>query len=173
MKLKKLFGLALVFFSLVLTGTNGYAETKTQSVFNGKARMELPVEYIRMPNDKLKKAYPQANGPKEAWYISNRNAKVLMTFSLFEMQGKKIVESNLGAIAEGMAEELRSPTRTEGKINGRKAIWLEAKSSNGKATMLQLSVYQGKLLVTTLVVEKDSRDKYFNQGKRAVKTLSY
>ncbi|MBK5142603.1 hypothetical protein I2494_02495 [Budviciaceae bacterium BWR-B9] len=180
MKVKTLLGMTMVFFALATMGGNSYADTKTRSVFNGKARMELPAEYQKMPDNKLKEAYSSSGRPKEAWYMTDRNTGAMVTFSQFEMKGKKMAESNLRAVAEGMVEEFGSspPTMREGKVNGRKVIWLELqkmsiKSSGKRASMMQLSEYRGSLLVTTLIVDNDKGDRHYSAGKRALKTLSY
>lgn len=96
------------------------------------------------------------------------------------MRGQKINESHLATIADGMREELEpySPTMREGRVNGRKVVWLEVKAPSGRGSerknmVMLVSAFQGKMLVTSLMIDKDNNGRHLRAGKSALGTLSY
>ncbi|VUT06302.1 hypothetical protein [Klebsiella huaxiensis] len=80
MKCRMLLSALIVCCTLPLTACDGKNETSSEAnrtqIADGKASIVLPEGYIKMSDELLAQKYPDANRPKEAWYVEKENGKV-------------------------------------------------------------------------------------------------
>lgn len=179
MKIKALLAPFLFCSMLMLSACDGGSSTDTAekgtSILDGKASIVMPEGFVRMPQEMLEKKYPTAQRPKEAWYVESENGKVSLAFSMTE---NAMSEAQIPQFAEVLKAQMKafSPSVTEATVNGQKVSRLEmtTPAADGKIfNVMQLSSYDGKLLLATFNATEDLKDKYTQAGKDALSTLKF
>ncbi|SQI40958.1 Uncharacterised protein [Leminorella richardii] len=166
--------------TLLLAGCGG-DENKCENgnVLDGKICITLPADFTKMPEEMLKQKYPMAQRPNEVWYIESEKGKVSLAFS---QTSQAMRETQLEAFAQAMKNQMNafSPKVTTATVNGKKTALLEIitpdnSNAGGPAiiSMMQMSSVNDKLLITTFSVTEDIKDKYYQEGKTLLNTLSW
>lgn len=173
-------------FSALLLGSAGLvfslatqAADKTQivKILDGKASVELPIEFTRMPNDILKIAYEDEDRPQEAWYVESEDCDVFITFHVAR---EKLEEDQVSKATDAMKAELSefSPAISQVKVNSHQVGRLEFNvpddEGNGyMSNMLQVSSFNGKMMFVAFFVTNKLESKYKPAGKAALSSLKY
>ncbi|EPB5915901.1 hypothetical protein ACRQPR_004213 [Citrobacter amalonaticus] len=144
-------------------------------VLDGKASIVMPDGFIKMPQNMLETKYPASQRPQEAWYIESEGGKVSIAFSATT---NSVSESQVDKVAGAMKQQLKtfSPSVSEVTVNGKKMSRIEmvTPAADGKIyNLMQLSSYNGKLLISTFNATEDLKEKYVQAGNDALSSLSY
>lgn len=170
---------SLPFLLLLISGCDNGSPADSSdrmSVIGGKASIVLPEGYVKMPESLLEIKYPQkAQRPQEAWYLESEGGKVSIAFSV---TGSAISDAQVPQFAGMMKEQLKAftPEIVNVKIEGRKMSRLEmtTPAADGNIfNVMQLSSFNGKMMISTFNVTEDLKDKYSEQGKKALSSLRY
>lgn len=176
---KILAGVLVSGLTLMLSACDNASATDSSnrtSVLSGKASMVLPEGYIKMPTSMLDVKYPQkAQRPQEAWYVESEGGKVSIAFST---TGNAMSEAQVPQFAKVMKEQLKafSPDVVNVTVEGRKMSRLEmtTPAADGNIyNVMQLSSFDGKMMISTFNVTEDLKDKYTEKGIVALSTLKY
>ncbi|QGN39599.1 hypothetical protein [Klebsiella oxytoca] len=180
MKFGTLFSALLISSAGLAFSTAAQAADKTQvvKILGGKATIELPVEFVKMPQNLLAEKYTEErNRPQEAWYVENVDSKVTIAFSVTK---DKIKESELSKVSEVFKKQLSvlSPTVSHVKINGHKMDRIEFNTptddeGNYIYNLMQLSSFNGQMMYVAFNVTNDLESKYKIVGEAALSSLKY
>ncbi|QGN39596.1 hypothetical protein [Klebsiella oxytoca] len=156
------------------------AEKKTQvvSILEGKATIELPVEFVRVPQEFHLEMYPdETNQPQESWYVETERGIVSIVFSVTENATK---EADVPGVVAIMKEELKafSPSLLPLDINGHKMVRLafnipDADENEYLHHLTQVSSFNGKLMFVIFKVTSDLESQYKSAGEAALSSLKY
>lgn len=150
--------------------------TEGNNVLDGKAKIVFPGDFIKMSSAMMNVKYSQsAQRPQEVWYAEKEDGKVSIAFSETR---NAMTEDKLPLFAKMMKTQLSalSPEISDISINGKKMFRIEMTTPSQDENIfnvMQLSVLEGKLLITTFNVTEDLKEKYLQSGIEALSTLQY
>ena len=180
MKFGTLFSALLISSTGLAFSAAAQAADKTQvvKILGGKATIELPVEFVKMPQNLLAEKYTEErNRPQEAWYVENVDSKVTLAFSI---NPNAIKESELSKVSAVLKNQLSvlSPTVSQVKINGHKMERVEFnmpidEEGNYLYNLMHLSSFKGTMMYSTFNVTNDLESKYKTVGEAALSSLKY
>ncbi|WP_058914431.1 hypothetical protein [Entomohabitans teleogrylli] len=181
MKHGVIFSALLVSSGSLLFSSAALAADKTQvvKILGGKATIELPVEFVKMPQDLLAKKYTQpGNRPQEAWYVASEEGKVTVAFSV---TGSAVKEAQLPQVMEIMTKQMSafSPSSSQVKVHGHNTGRLELNTPDAADAdgyiynLMQFSSFNGKLMIATFNATSDLEEKYKPAGQAALSSLKY
>ncbi len=173
-------------FSTLLISAAGFAfsvaapaadKTQVVKVLGGKATVELPVEFVRMPNAILKVVYEEEERPQEAWYVEKEDGNVFITFNISDDELKEAMIPMMTAIIKKELSEY-SPSMSQVKVNSHKMGRLEFNVPDDEGdryihNMTQISSFNGKMMIVAYYVTSDLESKYKPAGKVALSSLKY
>ncbi|WP_434661617.1 hypothetical protein ACMYSL_05240 [Klebsiella sp. MISC125] len=182
MKCRMLLSALIVCCTLPLTACDGKNETSSEAnrtqIADGKASIVLPEGYIKMSDELLAQKYPDANRPKEAWYVEKENGKVTIAFN---MTKNPIKESQLPEFADVMKNNLVtfSPEVISVAINGKRMQRIQvttpdaANPNGGIYNIMQFASVDGKLMIATFNTTTELKDKYGSAGLESLSSIQY
>ena len=162
-------------------GKENSIQHKTVKVIDGKASIVLPVSFEKMTEQQINDKYASANPkPKEIWYLDTGKSIITLSFTM-PFPDKKLIDEHVPKLAEMMKRQMADlkPVLTTKKVNGLTVSRLEtvAKDASGNGTtvysILQLSSFNDRLLMTTFNVSAQLKDKYYSTGEVALDSLTY
>ncbi|QGN39597.1 hypothetical protein [Klebsiella oxytoca] len=172
-------------FSALLISAAGFAfsvsaadKTQVVKVLGGKATVELPVEFVRMPKAILKVIYEEEEDrPQEAWYVEKEGSNVFISFNILDEELKEAMIPMVTATMKNEWSEY-SPSMSQVKVNSHKMGRLEFNvpddEGNGHThTMIQVSSFNGKIMLVEYYVASELESKYKPAGKVALSSLKY
>ncbi|PXW39091.1 hypothetical protein DET57_1206 [Klebsiella oxytoca] len=173
-------------FSVLLISVAGFTfsvaapaadKTRVVKVLGGKATVELPVEFVRMPNAILKVIYEEEERPQEAWYVEKEGSNVFISFNILDEDLKEDIIPMVTATMKNEWSEY-SPSMSQVKVNSHKMGRLEFNvpddEGNGHThTMIQVSSFKGKMMLVEYYVTSELESKYKPAGKVALSSLKY
>jgi hypothetical protein len=174
-------------FSALLISSVGFAfsaaaqaadKNQVVKILGGKATIELPADFARMPQELLAEKYTdERNRPQEAWYVASEDGKVTIAFSVTK---NAIKESEIPKVTGILKKQLSvlSPKVSQVKINGHKMDRLEFNTpvdeeGNYLYNLMQISSFNGRMMYSTFNVTNDLESKYKASGEAALSSLKY
>lgn len=163
--------------AIFLNGCDNSSDAQKGNILSGKVKIELPSDFTKMPDSLVSKKYPTEQRPEEVYFVEQEHGKVSLAFKI----SSKIDNDTLPQVVDAMKNQLIDfdPEVSEVAVNGHKAYQIEVNTPNQEdenndiENIIQLSIMDGYLLISTFNVTSDLEDKYLAQGTSALSSISY